>query len=65
VDNLTAYGRPICPMYFVQRFVDGLQADICVVVFVQRPSSLDAACVLALLQEEVLGLEKKEICRAD
>jgi hypothetical protein len=52
-------------MYFVQRFVDGLQADICVVVFVQRPSSLDAACVLALLQEEVLGLEKKEICRAD
>lgn len=53
VDNLVAYGRPMDPIYFVQRFVDGLREDIRAVVFVQRPSSLDSACVFALLQEEV------------
>lgn len=53
VDNLVSYGRHVDPLYFVQRFVDGLRDDIRAAVIVQRPSSLDTACVLALLQEEV------------
>jgi hypothetical protein len=53
VDNLVSYGRHTDPMYFIQRFVDGLREDIRVVVIVQRPTSSDTACVLALLQEEV------------
>ena len=55
VDNLHAYGRRMDPMYFVQRFVDGLREDIRAAVFVQRPTSLDTAAILALLQEEVAG----------
>jgi hypothetical protein len=51
VDNLAAYGRSVDPLYFVQRFVDGLREDIRAAVFVQCPSSLDTAAVLALLQE--------------
>jgi hypothetical protein len=53
VDNLVSYGRHTDPMYFIQRFVDVLREDIRVAVIVQHPPSLDTACVLALLQEEV------------
>lgn len=49
MNNLVAYGRPLDPLYFVQRFVDGLHDEIHVAVFVQRPTSLDSSCVLALL----------------
>jgi hypothetical protein len=42
-DNLVMYGRS----------VDGIHDDIRAVVTVQRSSSLDSACALALLQEEV------------
>jgi hypothetical protein len=66
VDNLNAYGRQLDPMYFVQRFVDGLREDIRASVFIHRPSSLDTACVLALLQEEVAGASKRpDLRRAD
>jgi hypothetical protein len=58
-DNLVAYGRPMDPLYFVQRFVDGLRADIRAAVFVQCSSSFDTACVLASLQEEVSGPLKR------
>jgi hypothetical protein len=36
------------------RFVDGLRPDIRNVVHLQRPATLDTACVLALLQEELV-----------
>jgi hypothetical protein len=39
-------------MYYAMRFVDGLRVDIRNVVHLQRPSTLDIACMLALLQEE-------------
>ena len=35
-------------------FVDGLRDDICAAVHMQCPSSVDAACVLALLKEELV-----------
>lgn len=53
VDKLVSYGRPVDPLYFVQRFVDGLRSDIRAAIILQRPSSLDSACALALQQEEV------------
>ena len=42
-------------MYYTIRFLDGLRDDIRSVVQVQRPSTLDTSCSLALLQEEVAG----------
>ncbi|CAO1939527.1 unnamed protein product [Urochloa humidicola] len=53
VDQLDAYESVSDPLYFTTRFVDGLRDDIRAVVLVHRPSELDAACSLALLQEEV------------
>ena len=46
VDNLVAYRRMMDPLYFVQRFVDGLRDDLHAAVIVQRPSSLDSACIM-------------------
>ena len=46
------------PLYYTQRFIDGLHDEIKAVLLVQRPSTLDTACVLAQLQEEALGLNK-------
>jgi hypothetical protein len=53
VDQLKAYTSHQDPIYYVQRFIDGLRDDIKAVVLLQRPSTLDTACVLAQLQEEV------------
>jgi len=53
VDQLIAYEHTTDPMYYTIRFVDGLRSDIRASVLVQRPSTLDSACSLALLQEEV------------
>jgi hypothetical protein len=38
----------------ISRFIDGLREDIRAVVILHRPPTLDSACSLALLQEEVL-----------
>lgn len=59
VDNLVAYGHHTDPLYFVQRFMDGLREDIRATVIVRRLLSLDSACVLALLQEEVVTLARR------
>jgi hypothetical protein len=59
VDNLVAYRRLMDPLYFVQRFVDGLRDDLHTGVIVQRPSSLDSACAPSFLQEEVAGSFKR------
>lgn len=53
VEQLKAYTTPD-PLYYTTRFMDGLQHDIRSIIMVQRPADLDAACTLALLQEEAL-----------
>lgn len=53
MNNLLAYSDAIHPLYFLTRFVEGLKNEIRSVVMVQRPTDLDTACALALLQEEV------------
>ena len=55
VDQLIAYEHSTDPMYYTIRFIDGLHDNIRSIVLVQRPSSLDTAYSLALLQEEVAG----------
>jgi len=59
VDQLTAYDSPPDALCFTTRFVDGLKDDIKSVIAVQRPSSLDIACSLALLQDEMAEQTKK------
>jgi hypothetical protein len=53
MNHLVSYSDTTHPLYFLTRFVEGLRADIRSVVMVQRPTDLDTACSLALLQEEV------------
>ncbi|CAD6336222.1 unnamed protein product [Miscanthus lutarioriparius] len=54
VDQLLAYTWHTDPLFFAMRFMDGLRDDIRNAVHMQRPNSFDEACVLALLQEELL-----------
>jgi hypothetical protein len=56
VDHLSTYEANADPLYYTMRFVDGLHEEIKVVIMVQRPSTLDIACVLALVQEEALEM---------
>jgi hypothetical protein len=65
VDDLKAYAKHPDPLYYTQRFIDGLRDEIKAVILVQRPSTLDTACALAQLQEEALGLGKKNFRRYD
>jgi hypothetical protein len=53
VDKLISYSPNADPLYFTQRFIDGLRFDIKAIVLVQRPHNFDTAVRLALLQEEV------------
>lgn len=53
VEQLTAYTPNPDPLAHTTRFIDDLRDDIRRVVLVARPSNLDTACTLALLQEEV------------
>jgi hypothetical protein len=52
VDQLKSYNPNFDTLSLITRFVDGLRIDIRAVVLVARPSTLDTACTLALLQEE-------------
>ena len=63
VDQLVAYEHSTDPKYYTIRFIDGLRDDIRSTVLVQRPSTLDTACSLALLQEEVTGLARQRDSR--
>ena len=60
VDQLLAYSCNIDPVFFAMRFMDGLRDDIRSAVHMQRPSSFDEACVLALLQEELLDSTRRK-----
>jgi hypothetical protein len=42
------------------RFIDGLKEDIRPNVMIQRPSTLDSACALALVQEEAVESHKRK-----
>jgi hypothetical protein len=53
MNHLVSYSDCTHPYYFLTRFIEGLRPDIRAVVMVQRPTDLDTACSLALLQEEV------------
>lgn len=53
MNQLLSYSDEIHPFYFLTRFIGGLWADLRAAVMVQRPSDLDTACALALVQEEV------------
>jgi hypothetical protein len=66
VDQLVAYESDANPLYYAMRFVDGLRDDSRSVVMIQRPSTLDSACALALVQEEAMDSgRKKDIRRLD
>jgi hypothetical protein len=58
VDHLSAYEANADPLYCTMRFVDGLRDDIKSVIMVQKPSTLDTACSLALVQEEAASSSK-------
>jgi hypothetical protein len=59
VDQLAAYDTNDNPLHYTMCFVDGLREDIKPMVMVQRPSTLDSACALALVQEEAVDSNKK------
>lgn len=61
VHQLLAPDSNLQPAFITSRFIDGLREDIKAIVTVHRPVDLDAACSLALLQEEVTG----EFCKKD
>lgn len=56
--QMMAYDPTLKPVYFVTKFVEGLRHEVRSAVIMQRPSDLDAACALALLQEEALESDK-------
>jgi hypothetical protein len=59
VEQLIAYGKHTDPVYFAMHFVDGLRDDIRQAVHMHRPATLDSACSLALLQEEMAESGKR------
>lgn len=59
VDQLDAYHHVSDPLYYAMKFLEGLKDEIRNVVPVQRPSALDTACALALLQEDVQTTVRK------
>ena len=50
----SAHENSLTANMITARFVDGLKDEIKIVVTIQRPSDLDTACSLAILQEDVL-----------
>jgi hypothetical protein len=60
VDQLTAYQVTDNSLHYAMRFIDGLKEDTRPNVMIQRPSTLDSACALALDQEEALESHKKK-----
>lgn len=59
VEQLIAYGRHTDPVFFAMRFVDGMPDDIRQAVHMHRPTTLDTAFSLALLQEEMTNSSKR------
>jgi hypothetical protein len=59
IDQLATYEADVNPLHYAMRFVDGLRGDIKFVVMIQRLSTLDIACALALVQEEAADSSRK------
>jgi hypothetical protein len=60
VDQLVAYEHSSDFWYYTMHFVDGLKDDVKIVVLVQRPTDLDTAYTIALLQEEADSAHKRD-----
>jgi hypothetical protein len=60
VDQLAAYEADANPLFYAMCFIDGLRDEIKSMVMIQRPSMLDSACALALVQEEAVDFNKKK-----
>jgi hypothetical protein len=60
LDQLTTYESEANPLYYATRFVDGLREEIRSMVMIQRPTTFDVACALALVQEEAVDSSKKK-----
>jgi hypothetical protein len=58
VDQLSAYGHVVDPVYYAMRFIDGLRPDIRAVLTLHRPSNFASAAALAMLQDDVGGQAK-------
>jgi hypothetical protein len=54
VDQLNSYQPMSDPLYYTMRFLDGLRHDVKSMVMIQHPKDLDAAFVLAQMQEEIV-----------
>lgn len=54
VHQLRAYESIPDPLYHTMHFIHDLRDDIKSAIVLQRPVDLDAACVLAQLQEDVI-----------
>jgi hypothetical protein len=54
IDQLSAYETKTDPLFYTMRFIDGLKDTIKSSVLLHRPATLDSACALAQLQEEVM-----------
>jgi hypothetical protein len=54
IDQLSAYETKIDPLFYTMRFIDGLKDSIKSSVLLHRLATLDSACALAQLQEEVM-----------
>lgn len=52
IENLSAYTPNLDNLSYITQFVDSLRDDICAIILVQRPQTLDAACTLVFLLEE-------------
>ena len=66
IEQLSAFTPNPDTLSYTTRFIDGLRDDIRSVVLVQRPTDLDAACSLALLQEEAVEpTRRREFRRTD
>lgn len=61
--QLLSYDNALTPLYFLTKFVDGLKDEIRGVVMLQKAVDLDAACSVALLQEEILEGGKRTTYR--
>ncbi|WVZ79743.1 hypothetical protein U9M48_027287 [Paspalum notatum var. saurae] len=60
VDQLQAYESDTDKLHYATRFIDGLRDEIKAVLMMHRPSDLDTACSLALLQEEAAGSSRRK-----
>jgi hypothetical protein len=57
---LAAYEVETNPLYYAMRFIDGMREGIKSMVMLHRPANLDAACALALVQEEAGDVSRKK-----